>query len=194
MAEEFVSNFIAKLQKTNEIAFDIGANHGCYTVPLSAKFHTVYAFEPHPDNVKILRANVSACDNVVIVEKAISNVTGKTKLYTHSQSGMHTINPNPAAADGYGRRSDRFIEVDSITIDDFCKSIPLPISLIRIPVSLMKMDIESAEDFVWHGAIETLRSNKLNILLETHREVDLNQLTKFFTDLSYRIDPAFRTD
>jgi FkbM family methyltransferase len=186
MTEAFVTDYIKNLEYTDQIALDIGANHGIYTKLLSKKFKTVYAFEPHPDNVKFLQEETAVCNNVIIVNKAISNVTDKIKLWTcKTCDGMHTINPAPEVTEHYGRKPDEFIEVDAIRLDDFCKD---------FPVAFIKMDIETAEDFVWNGAVDTLKNNKLNIILETHQEVDILRLATFFTELGYDIEPGLCAD
>ena len=186
MSESFVADYIKNLEPTDQIALDIGANHGEYTKQLSKKFKTVYAFEPHPDNIKTLREETACCNNVVIIEKAVSDVTSRIKLWTcRTCDGMHTINPNPEAINFYARDPNVFIEVDSITLDDFCKD---------FSIAFIKMDIESAEDFVWNGAVDTLKNNELNIILETHKNVDVHRLSVFFNELGYKTEPELCTD
>ena len=57
--ENWVKQFIHNLPvQENGIALDIGANHGIYTKILADKFSTVYAFEPHPNNVSKIKTNI----------------------------------------------------------------------------------------------------------------------------------------
>src|SRR5271169_551771 len=84
MSEEFMVNKIQQLVKSDGISLDIGANVGYYSRLLAAKFSKVYAFEPHPVNVKIINDN--AHPNIIVEEMAISNTTGMCKLYTQPDS------------------------------------------------------------------------------------------------------------
>ena len=70
ISESFVEKYILRLKdKQPGTAFDIGANWGGYTDMLAAKFDVVYAFEPHPDNIKKLHEKVKR-PNVKVIQKA----------------------------------------------------------------------------------------------------------------------------
>ena len=182
MNETFVENSINEYPFDANIAFDIGANFGKYTQMLSRKFKKVYAFEPDLTNIPVLRtATVEhGFNNVELVCKAISNKTGKTKFYySDNNCGGHTIAEDIAYLEKYGHHKEQYREVSTITIDDFCY-------LKSIVPNLIKMDIEGAEDFAWEGAINTLRDNVVDIILEIHINVDTEKLSNFFRDLGYR--------
>src|SRR6185369_13022329 len=102
------------------VAYDIGANHGTYTGLLAKRFSAVYAFEPHEANLVHLRKNCEGLDNVTIVPKAISNISGTGLLYvSESNGGGHSISKKVAARHNWGHSLDRHIEIEHITIDDF---------------------------------------------------------------------------
>ena len=90
MSEKFVIEYLQKVNKSDGVALDIGANHGLHTDKIANKFSHVYAFEPHPENILILKKNVES-PNVTIVEKAISNRTGTGKLFVSSNKGGHSL-------------------------------------------------------------------------------------------------------
>lgn len=176
MTEQFVSGFINSLGFNDCIALDIGANHGMYTIPLADKFKKVYAFEPVPNNVSILKRNLSIRNitNVEVVEKVISNVPGTMEMTLNPHNmGGHTINKNVATHQEWGFVDAPKIEVPAITLDEFCKD---------LDVQFMKIDIEGAEDFIFEGATETLKRDNLNIMIEVHNEVDREKLFKLFKD------------
>ena len=178
--ETYAKSIVYNLPVTDNIAFDIGANYGEYTELLSPKFKQVYAFEPNEDNIRILKRNIRNCSNVVIVPLAISNKTGTTKLYMCGNPGGLSISEKIAAIPTWGHSPDRYETVPTITLDDY-------IVRLRAVPSFIKMDIEAAEDFVWEGAVETLKNNKIMIMLEVHQTVDCPKLFKFFNNLGYQI-------
>ena len=180
MSEEFFTTKINLFEYSAGVAFDIGANIGDYSRMLSSKFHKVYAFEPHSYNVEIIKKNTFP--NIIIEQMAISNVSGTCKLYTQPDNLItgHSISKHIITHPNWQLKEERFIEVPCITIDDFCEQN-------KITPSFIKMDIEGGEDFAWEGAIKTLRENNIVIALEIHYGVDVEKLTKLFTDLNYTI-------
>ena len=180
MNEDFVKRVISKIQWNNDkIALDIGAHHGAYTIPIAKKYKHVYAFEPFPVNIERIVEETKDVPNITVVKKAISNVTGKTKLYPcPTNTGGNSISDAIAECETWGHSLDNHIEVDTITIDEFVGDKPL---------GFIKMDIEGAEEFVWEGAVKTLKKNQLNIILEVHQKVNGNKLFAFFQKLKYTV-------
>lgn len=176
MSEMTFERFLDSIDFVDCVALDIGANHGVYTTKIADRFSKVYAFEPHTDNLKILKQSANA-PNITIVEKAISDKTGKLKLFcSHSNPGGHSISEKVSEVPLWGHAPDRFVEVDGISIDDFCKG---------MNVGFMKVDVEGAENFIFNGAVETLKNNKMDIMLEVHQTVDIDELYMFFRNLEY---------
>jgi len=108
----------------------------------------VFAFEPEPTNFSLLAKNVeiNGYKNVVLIKKAVSNKTGKIKLYiSEIGSKDHKI---------YDLNSGRhFIEIESIRLDDYFKDYDGKIDLI-------KMDIQGAEPSAIQGMAGLLNKNK----------------------------------
>ena len=84
--------------------------------------------------------------NITLVEKAVSNRNGKNKLYiSENSTGIHRI---------YDTRDGRkFIEIESIRLDDYFKSYNGRIDWIKI-------DIEGAEWAAIQGMPLLLEKNK----------------------------------
>lgn len=181
MDETFVLDCIEKYKPgLDEIAFDIGANRGIYSKVLAQKFCHVYAFEPFETNIATILQDTQDIPNLTVVGAAISRKTGPVRLYINeSNSGGHSISPKIAKAEKYGHRKNNHIEVDGITIDDFCK-------MHGVWPGFIKMDIEGAENFVWDGAGVLLEQIRPRIVLETHQTLDCKKLWTFFADLGYR--------
>lgn len=189
-SEEFVKVIINQFPDCNEgIALDIGANIGNYSKSMASKFGKVYAFEPHPENVAMLQARINynkkSMDNVEIVPKAVSDRNGTTKLYDNDFSEQYSISVLYPESGNWNYTKDKFIEVPTITLDDFCSTFTR--------LDFMKVDIEGAENFMFKGAIKTLTRFSTRIILECHKIVDYDALSEFFKKLGYKfINENFR--
>jgi len=134
--EEFETEIVKKIIKKGDVVVDMGANIGYYTLifaKLVGDGGKVFAFEPEPANFDLLEKNleINGYKNVVLVRKAVSIKTGKTKLYlADDNKGSHTlVNANDNGAS---------IEIDSIRLDDYFKNYDGKINFI-------KMDVEGSE-------------------------------------------------
>jgi FkbM family methyltransferase len=144
--EEFETNLIKQEVKKGDVILDIGANIGYYTLifaKLVGESGKVYAFEPDPTNFALLKKNIEAngYNNVVLIQKAVSNKSEKIKLYISKENrGDHRIYPS--------YESRQTVEIECVRIDDY-----------NIPkVDFIKMDIQGSE----LGAIQGME-NLLNL-------------------------------
>ena len=151
VVEPFETELVKKGIKEGDVVLDIGANIGYYTLifaKLVGEEGKVFAFEPEPENFALLKKNVeiNGYKNVILVQKAVSNKTGRTKLYLCEESaGDHRI---------YdwldGRQS---IEIEVIRLDDYFKDYDGKIDFIKI-------DIQGAESEAIQGMSNLLDKNK----------------------------------
>lgn len=116
---------------------DVGANIGTIAIPALARglMQSATAIEPHPQNLRLLRANIALNgleDRVTVLAQAVGNRSGVTLLLHESatNSGNHSI-----GAAG--------IPVSSSKLDD--------LDLPSVP-SLLWMDIEGYEGHALVGA------------------------------------------
>ncbi|MBW8049692.1 MAG: FkbM family methyltransferase [Cytophagales bacterium] len=143
--EPFTTEFVKTQINKNDIVIDLGANIGYYTLIFArcvGEGGVVFAFEPDPDNFQLLVKNVkvNGYHNVILINKAVSNYTGKIKLYLSEDNyGDHRIY-KPLE-----RRKS--IEIESIRLDDYFKDK-------NIEINFIKMDIQGAE----YGAIQGMSS------------------------------------
>lgn len=155
--EPFETELVKKEIRDGDVVLDIGANIGYYTLifaKLVGEKGNVFAFEPDPTNFALLKKNVeiNGYQNVILVQKAVSNKTEKTRLYlSEDNKADHKIYD---AHDG--RQS---IEIEAIRLDDYFKDYDGRIDFI-------KMDIEGAEASALQGALNLLKKNK-NVKLVT---------------------------
>jgi FkbM family methyltransferase len=134
--------------------YDIGANAGFFTL-LAAKLvgrrGSVYAFEPLPANLSVLRRHIAANQaNVHVFEVALSSSSGVARFASAANASMGRL-------ENAGE-----LEVRTETLDEL-------VSAGRIlPPRFMKIDVEGAEHDVLRGAAATLSRHHPVILLSTH--------------------------
>ena len=149
--EPLETDVVKKEVKKGDVVLDIGANIGYYTLifaRLVGEQGKVFAFEPDPDNFALLKKNVeiNGYRNVTLVQKAVSNKTGKARLYLCEVcKGDHRI------YDSHDNRAS--IEVEGIRLDDYFESYHGRIDFIKI-------DVQGAEGGVIQGMPLLLQKNK----------------------------------
>ena len=136
-----------KTIKKGMTVLDIGANIGFFTMlfaKLVGKEGKVFAFEPDPNNFRLLKKNIETnkYTNVVCVNKAVSNKTAPGTLFiSEEHHGDHRIfDPND-------KRTS--IDIQTISIDDFIKE--------DTTVDFIKIDIQGAEYLAFEGMEKTLK-------------------------------------
>ncbi len=150
--EDYETSLMNSTIQPDMNVLDIGANIGYHTLQISKKVGAggqVFAFEPDPENFRLLTKNVEAnqCANVKLFQNAVSDQPGELKLYFCEENrGDHRIFDS-----GDNRKS---VSVKAVKLDDL-----LPDDL-RIDV--IKIDIQGAEPLALKG-METLiaRQSKL---------------------------------
>jgi FkbM family methyltransferase len=144
------------------VVLDIGAHLGYHTL-LSSRFvgrtGRVWAFEPDPNNRRLLRRNIDQNqmqERVAIVPMAVGSMRGVIALHRADfDSGSSTII-------GPGE-SPNAVQVEVTTLDDWAERNGWP------SVNLIKMDIEGAEPDALAGMSELSRRNPdLIMIVECH--------------------------
>ncbi|MFX1445593.1 MAG: FkbM family methyltransferase [Promethearchaeota archaeon] len=156
--ENFETQLVRNLIKKGDTVLDIGANIGYYTLifaKLVGREGKVFAFEPDLENFNLLKKNVkiNGYRNIILVNKAVSNKNGKEKLYISIYNkGDHRIFD---VNDGR-----KYIEIETIKLDDYFKNYNGNIDFIKI-------DVQGAEGGVIEGMLNLLEKNRdLKILSE----------------------------
>jgi len=156
------------------IALDVGANLGLFTYFLARYAAHVYAFEPNPQPLRILRS--VADRNVTVVEMAISDRTGEAGLVV------------PRGRKGWsnnGARIERAQGGDTATVSVPCSRID---DLGYRDIGFIKIDVEGHEKSVLLGARETLARDRPNLFLECeydHVGGDIHEVFGFMRGLDY---------
>ncbi len=145
--------------RRGDVVFDIGANVGFFTV-LAARLvgpeGHVYAFEPVPENVAVLRRNLALNDlrNVTVVERAITDHVGEATMIIAGYAGGHGLDTSPPP-DATGSMT-----VAASTVDALVASGEVP------PPRFVKIDVEGAELEVLRGMVDTLEQHDLTLICE----------------------------
>lgn len=144
-----------------EIAIDVGANLGWYSVlldRLSDAGSRIFAFEPDPSTYDLLTKNLltNHASRVVAVNMALGDAPGTAQLnrYRDSNNGRHTLMAG-------GNSSGGKVQVRVDTLQRFWHDNLLG----NARIALLKIDVEGYEYFVLRGARELL-ANCDCILLE----------------------------
>lgn len=141
--------FIRSLLRPGEVVFDVGANVGMVTLAAAAEVGEVgqvYSFEPHPKVCSYLKSNVemNSFGQVKVFNLALGEKSGKLHFTDMKQDDRNRINSD---GDGEG------VEVEVKTLDEVSAGVD--------EISLLKVDVEGYEKFVFKGAAETLRKSRV---------------------------------
>jgi len=148
--ESYEKEIIKKTVKKGDVVLDIGANIGDNTLIIAKLIGPkgkVYAFEPDPEIFSLLKKNISVngYDNIIAIQKAVSNKNGKLKLFlSENNRSDHRI------YDSHDNRES--IEVGTVKLDSFFRS--------KISVNVIIMDIQGAEYLAFIGMEKLVKRNK----------------------------------
>lgn len=146
--------------KPGDTIYDIGANIGFFTVmcaKLTSPTGHVYAFEPVHETEEKLKRNIdlNKLNNVTILEKAVSDHSGKSELRLNKYCGATSLVEIPIVS-----RLKGIAIVEVVSIDELIDQ------KVLIPPDLVKIDVEGAEFDVLHGMEQTIRTLKPIIICE----------------------------
>lgn len=161
-----------------DVAIDVGANIGLWSLWLVEKFGYVYAFEPVEEFRECFVRNVQL-PNYCLVPFAVSNIEGDQGIYVDKKNCGATHL-------GYGSG------VKTITLDNYFRKENLG------ALGFMKIDVEGMEFHVMHGAWGLLKKHKPVVYFEDkHSErynVTSEDCHKFLRDLGYEPKAQYGKD
>lgn len=139
-----------------DVVYDVGANVGFFTLVaarLATRKGRIYAFEPIDANVRALRRNLelNGIQHAEVVETVIRNTCAAARM------SLSNNQATPHLAD----HGDDLVSVQSTTIDAF-------VAAGHRPPTVVKIDVEGAENLVLAGMPETLRQHRPMIVCELH--------------------------
>jgi FkbM family methyltransferase len=139
------------------LAIDVGANIGSYTLPLARRFEKVIAFEPSSVHCKLLRMNVAinGLRNISIYEVALSDVNDTVPLYIR-RGGATSLNGSH-----YGLGFESVVSVKAARLDDFSSRFE--------GLDFVKLDAEGFELQILRGAEKLFSTQRPVIAVEVHK-------------------------
>ena len=167
------------LHNKNGTLIDAGANCGNYTkeaVKINPAIR-VYAFEPHPKTYYKLRDNLAGYQNIFLINKGLSSVSGVLKLYDYpdKDGSSHASLFEDVITEIHGSASAIAHEVELTTIDEF-------VDIEEITeIILLKIDTEGNELEVLKGGVNTLSAGKIKAIHFEFNEMNIASRV-FFKD------------
>jgi FkbM family methyltransferase len=156
--EPFLTESIQKEIKEGDVIVDIGANIGYYALQearLVGDKGRVYAIEPVPENVELLKKNIELNNysNIEVFQLAVGAVNKTDYVYISNCRNTASMIKTQASID---RAS-----VQVTTLDKFLENKPSP--------NLIRMDVEGYEVEIVKGMTKLLEANKpLKLIVELH--------------------------
>lgn len=162
------------------IGLDIGANIGNHSVWMASLFSQVVAFEPSKVMSTVLRANalLNRCNNLRIVEAALSNHHGTANLTNRRTDHIGTIelDESPEAGDDLNSDTIALVRGDQVLSE---------LLLTSHPVSFIKIDVEGSEVAALDGLSETLRRHHPVICFEARNRIEGDAVRSILTSNGY---------
>jgi FkbM family methyltransferase len=171
-----------------DVVVDVGAHVGYYTLLAARKVGPegrVFAFEPHPDNFDLLVKNINSnfYRNVIPVQKAVSNKTGKAELFLQAPSTHSLFRKN--------QNSNESVLVETTTLDEYFQTVE---KRLRSRLKLIKMDIEGAEPQAMQGMQQILNEiGEVAIICEFEPEnlkasgCDPSEFKSYLTEQGFKL-------
>ena len=165
--ERKVLSDVLKEVSNNDVFYDVGANVGLYSclVGSAAPKCSIYSFEPHPTNVEALKQNLQLNSVAsTIFQMALSDEDGRFELSsegTESGLGEHSLDAS---------ESESTVPVTVRRLDTLRDEHDIPVP------SVVKIDVEGAEQDVINGGIETFSDPDCRTI---YCEVHPDRISKF---------------
>lgn len=178
-ATEYVYH-LPKLVRPGDVAIDIGANLGYYArtlAQLTGPEGKVYAVEPVPPILAVLRRNLRGCRNVEILPYALG--TEEREIRMANDSARET---------GYFGTGQNFVnETGAPAGQEFTARMRRGSTLFgALPrLDFIKCDIEGYEVIVMEEMRPLLERFRPTVLIETGAE-NRSRIVRLFTELGYR--------
>lgn len=187
--ESTIGILVRLFAQPNTVVIDLGAHIGIHTLTMSKKVGPqglVVAFEPQFKIFRELFYNLrlNGCNNVIALRNAVGESEGPCQMDVRKSEN------EGGTSIGQGGDATYMVTLDSLNLNN---------------VSLIKMDVESYEIKVLHGARETLIRNKPVVIFEILGNHDLDScvgevrahydyIMQFFASIGYNVERIWGND
>ncbi len=158
----FEKEIFTKNVKKGDVVLDLGSHIGYYTLiaaKLVGREGKIFAFEPGQVEFNLLSKNIriNGYQNTVLINKAVSNETGKNKLFLHGDRADNRI---------YNSHDNRkYIEIETVKLDDYFQNY-------NGKIDFVKMNIQGSEGLALMGMHEILqKKSSLKIMTAFHPDL-----------------------
>jgi FkbM family methyltransferase len=178
--EPETTNFL--LGQHGSVFLDVGAHIGRYSVLLAGNFRQVISVEPSPETFGILSRNVrsNGIGNITLINEAVAEKEGLAELYYHGDFGLCSIEV----------KSGKQKQVHATTVDQVLGGLAVSPE----EISLVKLDIEGAEQRALMGAHDLLERGNARLVLEARSKIELENISYYLNGFGYclrrRLDHA----
>ncbi len=178
-----LTKFFIKNFKENDIFYDIGANYGYYTYLALEFCKEVHSFEPLSEIFYYLKLNLENEKRSFLNNVALSNENGEVTIH----KSKYGLGGSTIITDVYENSKNSFSgeeKVKTITLDDYLKN--------HTPPTIIKIDVEGAENLVLEGGNNLLKNYTPVIAMEVWKNSENHrqaiELLKNFGYQAYEID------
>jgi FkbM family methyltransferase len=170
---------ISQIENFN-LAIDVGANIGLHSLRFSKLFNQVESFEPFSINYECLQENVKSFSNINIHKKGLGSVATKQKLMLPEDSNNSGA---PSIIDFVGTdRKTITEEIEIAILDDF-----------NFRPSFIKIDTQGFEMEILKGAVNTLKTYKPVLIIETAKQ-PFKDISAFLSTMGYVVGGTTNKD
>lgn len=182
---------LAKIVKMDLESVDVGVYRGVYTYRLAQLSKHVHSFEPNPLIFSYLDKNLKKIvKNMTLYSTALSNESNESDLKIPKR--FETLNKNNYE-ERYKLGCATIHKDNTLNYEKFntykVKTTKLDDLLINNKVGFIKVDVEGHEKNVLMGAVNLIKKNKPNLLIEIeerHSKNKVEDTINFINDLGYR--------
>lgn len=188
---------LEKIKKSGTVVktiFDVGANKGNWSVIASKLFSDakIYSFEVLPSTFQLLKQKTLNNENIHCQNVGLSNSNENlSATVVNKGSGLTTLVTN--FSEEFHSSSVQYIEVKTITGDEFCKQHNIN------GIDILKIDVEGFENKVLQGLEEMFSLGKIKIVQFEYGYVNvkthflLYDFYKFFENYGMKVGKIYPT-
>ena len=176
---EYPEKIIKNNKSKNPIVIDAGAHIGLFSLFIKnlKPSAQIFAIEPLKQNLKILTKNlaVNSIKDIKILNAALSDKNGKVNIILPSKTDFDAANIVSKSKLYYKKHIVRSLTLGQLVNENNLDE-----------VDLLKLDIEGAEYSIIIHDINTIKSKIKNLLIEYHKEEEVEKITAILQNNGFR--------